>query len=124
MKALVCWLILFFSAPIAGHDTHKSSSIHGFVTLNTTIYLADVKIGLDSLATGVHIESETDVSGHYLFDEVRPGAYSMWADAKQYGCILIPRVAVHYDERVRQDFNFVRTISRKGCEAIERKKKK
>ena len=76
------------------------------------------------MARGKFSQATTDVSGYYLFDDVRPGAYSMWAEARGYGCILIPHIAVHYGERVRQDFNFVRGKSYDGCEAIERKKVK
>lgn len=123
MKALSLCLLLFVAAPIGASDRDKSSGIEGTVTLNTTIHLAGVTIGVDSLARGTHIQSETNESGNYLFDDVRPGAYSMWAEAKGYGCILIPRVAVHYSERVRQDFNFVRGKSYESCEGVEKKKR-
>lgn len=124
MKVLPWCMIFFFAASTGASDRHGSSSIEGGVTLNTTIHLAGATISVDSLARGVHIQRETDGSGYYLFEEIQPGAYSMWADAKGYGCILIPRVAVHYDERVRQDFNFVRGKTYKSCEGVDKKEKK
>jgi len=124
MKALSYLLILFIASSTGASDRQKISSIEGVVTLNTTLHLAGVTVGVDGLARGEHIQGNTDGSGYYLFAEVRPGAYSMWADAKGYGCILIPRIAVHYDERVRQDFNFVRGKAYGACEAFEKKKRK
>lgn len=59
-----------------------------------------------------------------MFEEMRPGAYSVWADAKGYGCILIPHFVVHYGERVRQDFNFIGGKAYGGCESVEKKKPK
>ena len=124
MKFKSRWLALFFAASISPSDPHQSSSIEGFVTLNAATQLADVKIGVDGLARGMHLQVKTNTSGHYLFEEVLPGAYSMWADAKGYGCILIPRVPVHYGERVRRDFNFVRGRVPGACEPVEQSKPK
>jgi hypothetical protein len=119
----VC-LALFFTASVVVSDPHQSSSIEGFVTLNAVTHLAGVTIGVDRLGQETHLHLKTNTSGHYLFEEVQPGAYSMWADAKGYGCILIPRVAVHYGERVRQDFNFVRGQIPGGCEPVEKNDRK
>lgn len=123
MKIASRWLVLLLTASTGARDLHKGSSIEGFVTLNATTFLSGVAIGVDGLGGSEHIESKSDGSGHYLFEEIRPGAYSMWADAKGYGCILIPRVAVHYEERVRQDFNFIRGRAYGGCEATKKRSK-
>jgi hypothetical protein len=124
MKVSCCCVALLFALPILAGNSDKRPGIEGFVTLNETIPLAGVTIGIDSLAQGTYWETTTNTSGYYLFEEVRPGAYSMWADAKGYGCILIPHVAVHYDERVRQDFNFARGKAYGGCNAAPKKKPK
>lgn len=124
MKLKCQYLVLLFAVSILASDARKVSSVEGAVTLNSMTALSGVTIELDNLARGTHLQSTTNTSGYYLFEEIRPGAYSMWADAKGYGCILIPRLAVHYGERVRQDFNFVRGKAYGGCEAVEKKKAK
>jgi hypothetical protein len=122
MKWNLCCVLLLLAASAGLSDPHQSSSIEGFATLNATTHLTDVTIGVDSLAKGTHLQRNTNTSGYYLFEEGEPGAYSMWAEAKGYGCILIPRVAVHYGERVHQNFNFVRGAPG-SCEPVEEKSK-
>lgn len=117
MKASGWYLTLLLGLATLAGSANKSSTVDGFVTLNATVPLAGVTIGIDSRAWGIHLESTTNASGYYLFQDVRPGAYAMWADAKGYGCILIPHVAVNYDAHVRQDFNFVRGKAYGGCDA-------
>ncbi len=115
-------LVLFLAAATIASDPAKNSSIEGFVTLNGAAYLAGVTIGVANQASGGHFEVRTNKSGYYVFEDIRPGAYTIWADAQGYGCILIPRLALHYSERVRQDFDFVRGKARQGCEAVDTKK--
>ena len=120
-----CWCpILFFAASTLASDPSKISGVEGFVTLNAVASLPGVTIGVGSQVRGTHLQTTTNTSGYYLFDEIRPRAYTMWAEARTYGCILIPRVVVHYGERVRQDFNFVRGKAYGGCEPVDRKKPK
>ena len=123
MKVSLSCLTLLLAVPILAGNSNKSSSVEGFVTLNAMVPLAGVTVEIDSRGWGIHLEGTTNTSGHYLFQEVRPGAYSMWADAKGYGCILIPHVAVNCDARVRQDFNFVRGKAHRGCDATAPTKK-
>ncbi|MBV8573214.1 MAG: carboxypeptidase regulatory-like domain-containing protein [Acidobacteriaceae bacterium] len=112
-----CLVVAVAFSCLASDDTHRSS-VEGAVTLNSRSALPAVTIGIDSRGEGVHLETVTNTAGYYLFAEVKPGAYSMWADARGYGCILIPRVAVQYGQRVRRDFNFVRAQPREGCEPL------
>ena len=120
-----CWCLIFlFAASSRATDTNQRAIIEGFVTLNAVSPLSGVTIGIEELARGKYSQATTDVSGYYLFDDVRPGAYSMWAEARGYGCILIPHITVRYGERVRQDFNFVRGKAYGGCEPIEKRKVK
>lgn len=119
MKAIVLIAVLFATSLVAGE-----ASVQGFVALNAVASLPGVTIGLDNLGHGTHFEATTDGSGYYQFPEVTPGAYSIFADAKGYGCILIPHLAVHYGEQVRQDFNFVRGRAYDGCDVENKKKSK
>ncbi len=114
-----CLIFLFTASTLATGPTR--SSVDGLVTLNGISPLPDVTVGLEGLANGRHWQAKTNASGYYLFEDVRPGAYSMWADARGYGCILIPRVAAHQGERVRQDFSFVRGKAYGACEGSEKK---
>jgi hypothetical protein len=120
-RSLCPGFLLFLAASTVGNDLPNASSIEGFVTLNSASYLAGVKVGVDNRARGTHFEGKTNTSGYYMFEDIRPGAYSIWAEVKGYGCILIPRLAVHYGERVRQDFNFVAGGAHEGCEPVEKK---
>jgi hypothetical protein len=114
------FLLLIFRRALAS-DT-VSSSIEGLVTLNAAAALPGVTIGVDSVTRGNHLEATTNVTGHYILQEVRPGTYSVSAEAKGYGCIIYPHVAVNYGQKVRQDFNFVRGKSLGGCEPLDKKK--
>jgi Carboxypeptidase regulatory-like domain len=60
----------------------RSSSIEGFVTLNTANYLAGVTVGVANQVRGGHFEVRTNTSGYYVFEDIRPGTYTMWADAQ------------------------------------------
>jgi hypothetical protein len=120
MKAASWSVALLFAISGTAYDASQDSCIEGFVTFRNTAYLAGVRIGVHSLAKDLYLEAETNASGYYAFAALPPGGYGMWADAKDYGCILIPRVPVHYGERVRQDFNFSGRIPRGGCDAIEK----
>jgi Carboxypeptidase regulatory-like domain len=124
MKFACQCIAVFFGLSILASDAPNASSVEGVVTLNSMAPLRGVAIGLSNLVRGTSLQAATNMSGYYLFGEVRPGSYTIWADAKGYGCILIPRVVVRYGERVRQDFNFVRGKVYGGCEEVEKNKPK
>jgi hypothetical protein len=122
MKLEGLCLIFFVIGSTLASDRSKSSSLEGFVTVDAVSPLSGVTIGVDNLARGTHLQSTTNTSGHYLFEDIRPGAYSVSAEAKGYGCIIYPRIVVNYGERVRQDFTFVRGKALGDCETADKNK--
>lgn len=122
MKARYWCVIFFIAGSSLASGPGKNSSIEGLVTLNGLTPLPNVTIGLENAARGTHFEAKTNTSGYYLFEEVRPGPYTIWAEAIGYGCILIPRLIVERGERVHQDFKFVRGKVGRECEPLEKTK--
>ena len=108
-----------FAAFTQASDRAKYSSVDGFVTLNGQTPIPNATIGLENEARGTHLRQKTDTVGHYVFEELMPGPYTIWAEASGYGCILIPRVIVERDQRVRQDFTFTRGTMKRGCEPLK-----
>lgn len=104
---LLCLLLLVVHANSAAMSS-DASGVDGFVTSNIQAVIAGAPVGVDSLANGLHRETVTDSSGYYLIDNLRPGAYSVWAEFKGYGCIIYPHVPVIEGQRRRQNFHFVR----------------
>jgi hypothetical protein len=102
-----------------GVDRTKTSSVEGFITLNGQTPIANATVGLQNEARGTHLQRQTDTSGYYLFEEVMPGPYTIWAEATGYGCILIPRLIVERGQRVHQDFTFVRGTIKRDCEPLK-----
>ena len=101
-------------------ETDKPSGIDGFVTTELTAAVPGARVGIDSLSTGFHRETLTDVTGYYSIDDLTPGAYSIWAEVRGLGCIIYPRVALLPGKRVRQDFRFVRTRRYPGaCDGLK-----
>ena len=98
MKLALALAMLFFSSIQGG--------VEGLITGDADAPLARVTVGVDGLAAGEHRQVVSDSAGHYLLDELRPGGYSLWAEAKGYGCIIYPKVAVFPGKRIRQDFHF------------------
>ena len=90
MKLTWQCLAVFVALAMLATDAPKVASVEGVVTLNSMAPLRAVTIGLSNRTKGTSLQAATDTSGYYLFGEVRPGGYTIWADAKGYGCILIP----------------------------------
>lgn len=107
MKLVLAFAMLFFSSVQGG--------VEGFITGDANAPLAAVTVGVDGLATGEHHQVSSDSVGHYLLDELRPGGYSLWAEAKGYGCIMYPKVAVFPGKRIRQDFHFSKVRKSRAC---------
>lgn len=115
------YLIIFIAAVTLASDPSRISSVEGTVTFNSRHPLPAITVQLDDPARGTRLERKTNESGYYLFDQIRPGAYSMWVNAEEYGCILVPRLAVHYGQRVRRDFNFEKGKPHGSCDSVETK---
>jgi hypothetical protein len=124
MKLSIGCLVLFLST-MTGHIGHiepkAAASIEGFVTNDVAEFLPQAKIGAQSATGAIHRTATTDTSGYYLMQDIRPGSYTMWAEAKAYGCIVYPHITVGYGQRLRQDFRFAKVKRNPGnCEPLER----
>src|ERR1700751_4196244 len=84
----LCVFLLVASSTICGQERPQSSAaaIEGFVTSDLTAVVPGAAIHLDSLTRGYHREATTNTSGYYLMQEVQPGAYSLCAEGRGYGC--------------------------------------
>ena len=122
MKLAVSCLFLFLVGAIMAREPSARSSIDGMVTSDLATVLPGATVGLSSLTGAIHRETVTNLSGYYLLDDLPAGGYTLWAEARGYGCILYPHVAVFRGQRIRQDFHFVRTKRLpKNCEPVEQK---
>jgi hypothetical protein len=118
---LWCSALLLLSATLAGQP-NDGPRIEGFVTADVSAAIPGVSVGLDSLTRTIHRQVLTDNSGYYLLDNLPAGTYTMFAEAKGYGCIIYPRVAVNEGEHVRRDFRFLKVVRPgEGCEPVDRK---
>lgn len=121
MKLSISCFLLVLSTVTVRTQPHAVSSIEGFVTNDVAEYLPQAKVGAYSSSGALHREVSTDTSGYYLMADVRPGSYTIWAEAKGYGCIVYPHISVSYGQHVRQDFRFTRARRNPGnCEPLEK----
>lgn len=119
-RKLWCLLLIFFAQTVVSAPK-ETSGVEGVVTINGSA-VAGVEVEASSASMGAFWETSTNSSGYYSLDEVRPGQYTMWAEASGYGCIVIPRVLVKDDQRIRQNFHFSKGKTYPGCESLRRKK--
>jgi hypothetical protein len=97
----------------------ECGAIEGHVLLGLSRPLADVSVSAANRLAGLYFDDITDTNGRYMLDQIPPGNYTMFADAKQFGCILFPRVIVMEGQHVRQDFHFQLSETRHGCETVK-----
>ena len=107
--ALLAGLFVGAQQPPRSAGIAQSAVVEGYVTTEEASALPGANIGLDSLTHGYHRSAVADVSGHYLMDELQPGAYSLFAEVKGQGCILLPHVTLQPGQHLRQDFHFTRS---------------
>src|SRR5690348_5460112 len=115
------FLILFAEMLIA--SPKRITGVEGVVTIDGSPF-AGVEVEASSASIGAFWETSTNPSGHYLLDEMRPGRYTMWAEASGHGCIVIPRVVIKDGVRTRQDFHFRKGRTYPGCESLKPQKRR
>ena len=122
MKLRTLCLLLLCAAAIRPQEQREPAAVEGFVTSDIAAVVPGATIRLDSLARGYHRNAQTDMSGHYSIDEVQPGAYSLLAEVKGWGCIIYPHVTLDMGQHLRQDFVFARAKRYpEGCEPPPKK---
>ena len=114
------YVFLILLAEILIASTKKITGVDGVVTIDGSPF-AGVEVEASSASIGAFWETSTNRSGQYSLDEIRPGRYTMWAEASGYGCIVIPRVLIKDGARTRQDFHFRKGRTYPGCESLKPK---
>lgn len=119
------YLALTIAAVAPANVPVRKSGIDGFVTSDIQAVIAGAAVGIDNVGTGLHRQTATNTSGYYVFDDLRPGAYTVWSEVKGYGCILYPHIVVAEGALIRQDFYFARAKRTPGsCEPLTAKPSK
>ena len=105
----VCLFLIVAGCTLCAQEPRPSAaaSIEGFVTSDIAAVVPGATIHLDRLTVDYHRETTTNTSGYYSMDELQPGAYSLYAEVRAYGCIIYPHIALMPGQRLRQDFVFV-----------------
>jgi Carboxypeptidase regulatory-like domain len=123
----VCLCLIVAGSAVCAQEPPQSvpAAVEGFVTSDVTAVVPGATIHLDSRTLSYHRETTTDASGYYVMEELRPGAYSLYAEIRAYGCIIYPHIALMPRQSLRQDFVFVRakrTLT--ACEPSEESRKR
>lgn len=106
----VCLYLIVAGSILCAQEPPPSAppAVEGFVTSDVTAIVPGATIHLDSRTLSYHRETTTDASGHYVMEDLRPGAYSLYAEVPAFGCITYPHIPLMPGQRLRQDFVFVR----------------
>ena len=110
--------VCLFSASAGLVARSECGAIEGHVFLGLSRPLADVSISAANRLAGLYFDDITDTDGRYILDKLPAGNYTMFADAEQFGCTLIPHVIVMEGQHLRQDFHFQLSGKRNSCESI------
>jgi hypothetical protein len=97
----------------------ECGEIEGTAFLSASDPLSDVTVSATSKMAHLYFDDITDANGYYRLDKLPAGNYQVFADAKQYGCVLIPRLIVKEGQHVRQDFHFRLSEGRNNCPGVE-----
>jgi hypothetical protein len=102
---------------------HTPGAVGGIVLDPRGNPLAGVSVTAVNAVSGFEKHSLTDASGWYRVESLPPARYILRAEAKSYGCIIVPEVIVEDGQRVQQDFQFTGNPAPAGCEPAPAKKK-
>ena len=70
---------------------------------------------LDGSTRQFHLEANSNSSGHYGFENLPPGKYTLWCELQGHGCIVYPNLSLGSGERLHRDFRFSNRDN--GCES-------
>jgi len=112
---LVLILALLSASPERQAGLIAMGVVEGAITTDGGAPLPGVKIAIDGLAKPVHLETLSNAAGQYEIANVPPGAYTVSAEAKGFGCVIIPRLVLEGGKRSKQDFEFLHGRRKLGC---------
>jgi hypothetical protein len=107
-------MALLWASPVRQADL-AVAGMEGVVTTDGGAPLPGVKIAMDGLAKPIHLETLSNTAGQYTIANVPPGAYTIAAEAKGFGCVIIPKLALEGGKRSKQDFEFLHARRKLGC---------
>ena len=81
---------------LEGVITDELGPVPGAVVKATNVMTLDVS------------RTATNSAGHYKFDKLRAGRYSLWITADGHDSIEVPRLIVDHGQEVRQDLQMRR----------------
>ena len=116
-------LALLAGSPSTRAGPSAAAAIEGTTTTDGAAPLPGVNIKIDNLVRLQHFETRSNTAGRYVIENVPPGTYTVLADAKGFGCVVIPAVVMQSGKRVKQDFEFLHSRKKLGCEAIPTKRR-
>jgi hypothetical protein len=76
--------LLLMLAVVAANAQEFCGEIQGFVTDSSKAYVAGARVTLQNNATGVETYTDSDSSGHYLFDLVDGATYTVTAQMQGF----------------------------------------
>jgi len=119
MPILSILILALLLTPLeAQQRLNPAAAIDGVASTDGGAPLPGVKIALDSLTKPGHFETQTNAAGRYVIENVPAGPYSVTAEAKGFGCSIIPKVVMEDGKRLKQDFEFVHSRKKLGCPVI------
>jgi hypothetical protein len=82
VPSVLLTLFLLLSSPVFGQDYR--SRIQGSVTDSSDAAIVDAQVTLLNTQTGVSVIRNTNQTGHYLFDLVEPGTYTISVESQGF----------------------------------------
>jgi hypothetical protein len=116
LRTLILTLLLSSFESLGG--SNPAAAIEGATTTDGGAPLPGVKIVLDSLTRYGHFEATSNRAGVYAIENLSPGSYTILADAKGFGCVVIPKVIIEPGRRLKQDFEFLHSRKKLGCPVV------
>jgi hypothetical protein len=89
---LLIFSLLLLSSPLYGQDYR--SRVQGSVTDSSNAAIVGAQVTLLNTKTGVSVVNETNQAGHYLFDLVEPGTYSISVESTGFSKFVQEQISV------------------------------
>ena len=89
---LVCILLAFLSVLAYGQEFR--GRVQGLVTDTSQAVISGANVTLENVNTGVSTVRQTNETGHYLFDLVDPGTYSVSVEFTGFTKVVQENVAL------------------------------
>jgi len=99
---LILLLLLLATFPLAKQLEPETGSIQGLIR-DQVGPLPQASVEARNLATSAIFYAESDATGLYRLDNLHPGRYSLWVQARYHDCLWIKQVPVERGQTVHHD---------------------